>query len=154
METQQPSLPLVAEIQLSYRPKVKPSERPGVSTSREVYALFKKNWDTGRIELQEQFKIMLLNRRNKVLGIVEISSGGIGGTLADPKLVFASALVAGATTIILAHNHPSGELSPSQADISLTKKLTEGGKLLDIYVFDHVILTADTYFSFADEGMI
>lgn len=154
MELKENSLALVAEIQLSYHPKVKPSQRPSVTSSREVYQLFYDNWDADRIELQEQFKVMLLNRGNRVLGIVDISTGGIAGTLADPKLIFATALKAGASSIILAHNHPSGQLTPSQADRNLTKKLTDGGKLLDISVLDHVILTADSYFSFADEGII
>ena len=154
MELKENSLALVAEIQLSYHPKVKPSQRPSVTSSREVYQLFYDNWDADRIELQEQFKVMLLNRGNRVLGIVDISTGGIAGTLADPKLIFATALKAGASSIILAHNHPSGQLTPSQADRTLTKKLTDGGKLLDISVLDHVILTADSYFSFADEGII
>lgn len=154
MKANEHLLPLVAEIQLSYHPQVKPSQRPTVTNSREVYQLFFDNWDADRIELQEQFKVMLLNRGSRVLGIVDISTGGIGGTLADPKLIFATALKAGASSIILAHNHPSGQLTPSQADRTLTKKLTDGGKLLDISVFDHVILTADSYFSFADEGII
>lgn len=154
MKANEHLLPLVAEIQLSYHPQVKPSQRPAVTNSREVYQLFFDNWDADRIELQEQFKVMLLNRGSRVLGIVDISTGGIAGTLADPKLIFATALKAGASSIILAHNHPSGQLAPSQADRNLTKKLTDGGKLLDISVFDHVILTADSYFSFADEGII
>ncbi|HEY0054541.1 MAG TPA: JAB domain-containing protein [Pedobacter sp.] len=154
MNSNEQPLALVAEIQLNYHPKVKPSQRPTVTTSREVYQLFFNSWDSDRMELQEQFKIMLLNRSSKVLGIVEVSSGGIGGTLADPKLIFVAALKAGASSIILAHNHPSGQLTPSQADRNLTKKLTDGGKLLDISVFDHLILTAESYFSFADEGII
>jgi DNA repair protein RadC len=154
MEIKENSLALVAEIQLSYHPKVKPSQRPAVTNSREVYQLFFDNWDANRIELQEQFKVMLLNRSSRVLGIVDISTGGIAGTLADPKLIFVTALKAGASSIILAHNHPSGQLTPSQADRSLTRKLTEGGKILEISVFDHVILTADSYFSFADEGIM
>ncbi len=94
---------VVAEIQLSYHPAVKPSQRPKIGTSGEVYELLKANWDQDRLELQEQFKIMLLNRANRVLGIAEISSGGIAGTVADPKLIFAVALKAGASSIILSH---------------------------------------------------
>ena len=82
MKLKEQSLALVAEIQLSYHPQVKPSQRPTVTNSREVYQLFFNNWDADRIELQEQFKVMLLNRSSKVLGIVDISTGGIGGTLA------------------------------------------------------------------------
>lgn len=154
MKLQEHSLALVAEIQLSYNPQLKHSQRPTVTSSKDVYQLFFENWDSNRIELQEQFKVMLLNRNNKVLGIVEISTGGMAGTLADPKLIFVAALKAGASYIILAHNHPSGQLNPSQADNDLTRKLIEGGKLLDITVLDHVILTVDSYFSFADENII
>ena len=99
---------------------------------------------------------MLLNRANKVLGIFEVSSGGSTGTVADPKLVFAAAIKANACGIILAHNHPSGNLQPSQADIDLTKKMKEGGKLLEIQILDHVIITTEGYYSFAgrDESSI
>ncbi|MHB1179109.1 MAG: JAB domain-containing protein [Daejeonella sp.] len=94
---------VVAEIQLSYHPAVKPSQCPKIGSSLEAYNLFIANWDNDRLELQEQFKVMLLNRANRVLGIVEISSGGIAGTVADPKLIFAVALKAGASFIILSH---------------------------------------------------
>src|SRR3990170_6054261 len=93
------------------------------------------------LELQEEFKIMLLNRYNKVIGIFTVSSGGIAGTVADPKLIFGCALKAAASGIILAHNHPSGNLTASQADIDLTRKFKEAGKLLDIQVLDHIIIT-------------
>ena len=106
------------------------------------------------LELQEEFKIMLLNRYNKVIGIFTASSGGIAGTVADPKLIFACALKGAASGIILAHNHPSGSLQASQADIDLTKKLRDGGKLLDIQILDHIIITSESYYSFADEGLL
>ena len=107
-----------------------------------------------KIEFVEQFKAMLLNRANKVLGIFEVSSGSSTGTIADPKLIFAAAIKANACGIILAHNHPSGNLNPSQADIDLTRRMREGGKLLEVQVLDHVIITCEGYYSFADEGMI
>lgn len=144
----------VAEIQLVYRSNVKPSQRPKVSSSRDAYEVFFKNWDLDKIKFVEQFKVMLLNRANKVLGIYELSCGSVSGTVADPKLVFVAALKANASSIILAHNHPSGCLNPSQADINLTKKLKEGGKLLDIAVLDHVIVTNEGHYSFADEGIL
>ncbi len=102
----------------------------------------------------EQFYTMLLNRSNKVIDIVKISQGGVSGTVADSKLIFKSAVEKLASGIILAHNHPSGNLSPSQADITLTRKLQEAGKLLDISVLDHIIIANNEYFSFADQGMI
>lgn len=144
----------VSEIQLSYNPIVKPSQRQKVTSSKEVYQLFLDNWDINKIEFVEQFKIMLLNRAQKVLGIVDISTGGVTGTVADPKVIFGAALKANACSIILSHNHPSGNLKPSQADISLTNKIKAGGNLLDISVLDHIIVTSEGYLSFADEGLM
>ena len=144
----------VSEVELVYRSQVKASERPVVSQSNEVYKLLKRNWDDSKIELIEQFKILLLNRANKVLGIYEISTGGISSTVADPKVVFMAALKAAACNIILAHNHPSGNLKPSRADIELTSKIKEGGRLLDITVLDHLIISNEGYYSFADEGLM
>jgi DNA repair protein RadC len=97
---------------------------------------------------------MLLNRANKVLGILEVSTGGVSGTVADPKVIFAAALKGNASGIIVAHNHPSGNLAASRADVDLTRKLKEAGKFLEIQVLDHVIVTTEKYFSFADEGLM
>ncbi|PZR16846.1 MAG: DNA repair protein, partial [Flavobacterium psychrophilum] len=133
---------------------VKPSLRPKITSSRDAYLVLKQSWDEGRLELVEQFKVMLTNRANKVLGIFEVSTGGIAGTVADPKLIFVAALKSGATGVLLCHNHPSGNLTPSQADIELTKKIKEGGKLLEIQLLDHIILTSESYYSFTDEGLI
>lgn len=144
----------VAEILLSYKNNVKPSQRPQISCSGDVYKLLRQTWDESKLELVEQFKIMLTNRANRVLGILEISTGGIAGTVADPKLIFVAALKAGASGIILSHNHPSGNLKPSQADIDLTKKIKEGGRLLEISLLDHIIVTTEGYYSFADEGLL
>lgn len=144
----------VAEISISYSSKIKNSERPKLNSSREVFKVFSESWNPDTIELYEQFKVLLLNRANRVIGLFEVSSGGVSGTIADPKLIFATALKATASAVILAHNHPSGNLKPSQADISLTKKIKEGGKLLDIEVLDHLIITTEGYYSFGDEGMM
>src|SRR5690606_18084240 len=126
----------VAEIKLSYRNKVKPCDRPKVTCSTDSYNVLKESWDTGKIEFVEQFKVLLLNRANRVLGLYEVSTGGVAGTVADPKLIFAAALKACASGIILCHNHPSGNLKPSAADLQLTKKMKQGGELLDIPVLD------------------
>ena len=144
----------VAEIQLTYKSNVKPSLRPKISTSRDAFNILKENWDDNKIEFVEQFKVMLTNRAQKVLGILEVSTGGISGTVADPKVIFAAAIKASACGIILAHNHPSGNLAPSQADIDLTKRMKEGGKLLEISLMDHLIVTTEGYYSFADEGLV
>ena len=144
----------VAEIQLTYKSDVKPSLRPNISSSKDAFEVLKSNWDDSWIEFIEQFKVMLLNRAHKVLGIFDVSTGGVSGTVADPKIIFAAAIKANASGIIVAHNHPSGNLSASQADIDLTKRVKEGGKVLEVQLLDHVILTTEGYFSFADEGMI
>ena len=156
METQSTSNELfqVAEITVSYLPKLKASQRPKISTSQDVYQCFYNNWDIDRIEMVEQFKIMLLNRANRVLGIFEVSTGGVAGTVADHKVIFDTALKGNASSIILAHNHPSGNLKPSQSDIALTQKLIAAGSFLDIAVLDHLIMTLEGYYSFEDEGII
>ena len=144
----------VSEVEVVYKTQIKPSQRPMVSQSKEVYELLKRNWDDTKIELVEQFKVLLLNRSNKVLGICELSTGGISGTVADPKMIFIAALKAAASNIILAHNHPSGNLKASRADIELTRKIKEAGQLLEIAVSDHIILSSEGFFSLADEGLM
>lgn len=144
----------VAEVQLSYVTNVKPSDRPQITSSKQAYDVLINHWDRSQIEFVEEFKILLLNRANKVLGIVPISKGGTSATVADPKLIFVSAIKSNASGIVLAHNHPSGNLKPSTADIALTKKIAEGGRLLDVPVIDHLIVTNNGYYSFADEGAL
>lgn len=144
----------VAEIQLIYKSNVKPSERPKISTSKDARDVLMGTWDGTKLELVEQFKVMLTNRANRVLGIFEVSTGGISGTVADPRLIFAAAIKGIASGLILCHNHPSGNLQPSQADIDLTRKIKEAGKLLEIQLLDHIILTSEEYYSFADEGLL
>jgi DNA repair protein RadC len=144
----------VSEVELIYKSKVKASERPKISDSREAYALLMFYWNLNKIELFEEFKVIFLNQSNKVLGIFNVSTGGITGTVADPRLIFSAALKASACNIMLAHSHPSGNLKPSRADEELTYKLKNAGQFLDIRVIDHLIVTKDQYFSFADEGLI
>jgi DNA repair protein RadC len=143
----------VAEITLSYN-CILPRNCATIHCSNDAVEVFRCRWDAGKINFVEEFKILLMNRANRVLGIVNISQGGVSGTVADPKLIFAAALKASASCIIAAHNHPSGNLTPSQADIQLTAKLKEAGKFLDLPVLDHVIITQDGYYSFADEGLL
>lgn len=144
----------VAEIQLTYKTKVKPSQRPKITSSKEAYAILLESWDEDKLEFVEQFKVLLLNRANKVLGIYEVSTGGVSGTVADPKLIFAAAIKANASAIILSHSHPSGQHKPSDADLKLTKKMKDGGQYLEISVLDHIIVTSEGYYSFADEGVL
>jgi DNA repair protein RadC len=144
----------VPKIQLSYSLKTKSSQLPKISCAQDAYNILLTNWNTSTLEFVEQFKVILLNRANKVIGVFKLSTGGTVGTIAEPKLVFASCILANASGLILAHNHPSGNLKPSQADIALTKKLREAGKILEIQVLDHLIVTSEGYYSFADEGLI
>jgi DNA repair protein RadC len=102
----------------------------------------------------EEFWILLMNRANEILRPVQISAGGVSGTVADPKIIFKQAIEHLASSMILLHNHPSGNLTPSQADKDLTRKLKDAGKLLDIPVLDHLIFTDKAYYSFADEGIL
>ena len=143
----------LAEIQVSYRTKVKPSDMPRITTSKDAYEQFKKVWSQD-MEWREEFMMLCLNRANKVLGWIRISQGGVSGTVVDPKLIFQVALNANASAIMLAHNHPSANLKPSDADIRLTKQVKQAGLVLEIAVLDHIILTAEGYYSFADEGML
>lgn len=144
----------VAEVDLVYRNFIKPSQRPQVTAADVAYKYFLQSWNSDRIEFVEEFKLMLLNRSGRVLGILSVSTGGVSGTIADPKIIFAAALKANASALILAHNHPSGNLQPSQADIGLTRKIAAGGQLLEISVNDHLIITSEGYYSFAEEGLL
>ena len=148
------NLSYIAEVELVYSTKVKPSNRIKISSSKDAYEILNQTWNVNTIELREEMKVILLNNWHKVLGIYNVSHGGITGTVADPKLIFAAALKANALGIILAHNHPSGNSQPSQADIGLTRKCKEIGELLDIKILDHMIMTTEGYYSFADEGMM
>lgn len=144
----------VAEIELVYRTNVKPSERPRITSPKDSAELLKALWNPDKLEFVEQFRILLLNRANRVLGIVDISTGGITGTVADPKIIFSAALKANACAIILSHNHPSGNTQPSLADQQLTTKIKEAGKFLDMKVLDHIIISTEGYYSFAEQGQL
>ncbi|AMQ01856.1 DNA repair protein [Pedobacter cryoconitis] len=144
----------VAEVQLAFKPKYKIADRPRIRGCEDAYGVLIQQWSKDRIEYLEDFKIILVNRKNRVLGLVDISQGGIHGTLVDPKVVFAIALKAGASGIILSHNHPSGELEPGAEDIEVTKKLKEGAKILDIEILDHLIISKDGYYSFQENGIL
>jgi DNA repair protein RadC len=126
-------------------------KRPQITCSRDAYEVLKPHL----MDLpHEEFWIILLNRANHVLKCERISSGGVSGTVADPKMIFKVALENLCSAIILAHNHPSGNLTPSQADKDLTKKLRQAGAYLEVPVLDHIIFTDKAYLSFADDGLL
>ena len=140
----------IAEIKISYSHIVKPSNQVKVTSSQAVYNYVLPLWPD--IDYRESFAILLLSRSMKILGLSWISHGGVSGTVVDPKLIFQAALKANASAIILIHVHPSGNVNPSDADLKITTKIKEGGKLLDIDVPDHLIITSEKYLSMADEG--
>lgn len=143
----------LAEIEIHYRNKVRISDMQKVAGSRDVYDVLNRIWSP-KIDHVEEFLILCLNRANRVLGWAKVSQGGLSGTVADPKVIFQIALKSNACSIIIAHNHPSGNLTPSEADIHLTRMLKEAGTLLDLPVLDHLIISSEGFYSFADEGLI
>lgn len=145
--------PTLAEIELSYRPKR--SHHPIIKSSSDVYSYLLKFFPEETIALQERFVAGYVNRANRLIGVRNISTGGITGTIADPRLILAVALKSGATGIILAHNHPSGNMQASAPDLEITKKIESACKFLDIKLLDHIIIAPEsTYLSFADEGLL
>ena len=146
------AISIIAALELGRRRKeTEHKEAEKIGSSIDIFHLMHRYFADLN---HEEFWIVLLNRANKVLSRHLISKGGQAGTVADPKIIFQTALENHAASIILAHNHPSGNLKPSQADIDLTKKLRNAGTLLDIAIPDHLIFTDTKYFSFADEGMM
>jgi DNA repair protein RadC len=143
---------VVAALELGRRRKdLETGQRPKITSSKDAFDILKPDL----LDIpHEEFWIILLNRANRMISKHQISQGGVAGTVADPKIIFKSALEGLASGIILAHNHPSGNLTASQADIDLTRKLKDAGKLLEIQVLDHVIVAGQKYYSFADEGML
>lgn len=150
-----PQQTTIAEVSLIYRSKVKASERSQVKCSLDACKLFKDSWNMDTLEHVEEFKILLMNRSNAVLGIMDISKGGISGTVTDVRIILQAAIKANASGIIACHNHPSGNINPSESDTRLTQKIKEAGNLMDIQLLDHLIITTeDSYYSFADNGLL
>lgn len=145
------AITIVAALELSKRRRTaEVKEKENITGSKDVYEYFHHLADLRN----EEFWVMYLNRANKIISADKISQGGITGTVADTRLIFKTALDHFACSIILCHNHPSGSLSPSEEDKSLTKKVKQAGQLLDINTLDHLIISDSGYFSFADEGLL
>jgi DNA repair protein RadC len=123
-----------------------------VTSSKTAYQFFYSIFDADTILWTEESAMIILNRANEIIGYSKISSGGTAGTVVDAKVIFTKALLAGGHSIILAHNHPSGNPQPSEQDIKLTKQLVKAGEVLEIRVLDHIIVTDKGYTSMADEG--
>lgn len=146
------AITILAALELGRRREASaPEDKPQIKSSMDAFRIL------GPLladKDHEQFWILFLNRGNRVIGRDTVSIGGITGTVVDPKIIFRQALTAQATGIIIAHNHPSGTLQPSEADIQITKKLVQAGIMLEIKVMDHLIISPQGYFSFCDQGMI
>lgn len=146
------ALSIVAALELGRRRRAaEPLQRAVISSSKDAYDIAQSLMGDSPYE---QFWVLLLNRANKVIRKENISHGGVAGTVADPKKIFRMALDHNACYVILAHNHPSGNLKPSDEDIKLTKKLKQAGEHLDIKILDHIIAGENDYYSFADEGLL
>lgn len=146
------AISIIAAMELSRRRNsTQQTEKPKIISSADAFNSIK---DVLLDLPHEEFWVIHLNRACQVVGKIQIGRGGISGTVADVRLIYKSAIEYFASAIILAHNHPSGVMKPSDADISLTKRVKEAGKLLDIELFDHIIVGNREYFSFTDEGLI
>jgi DNA repair protein RadC len=146
------AITIVAALELGRRRREQdPGEKPKITSSKDAFDLLKGDM----MDLpKEEFWVLLLNRANRVAKKKRVSEGGVSGTVADPKIIYKMALEELASGIIVAHNHPSGNLQASQSDLDLTKKLKEAGKFLEIQLLDHIIIANQKYLSFADEGMM
>lgn len=142
---------VVSEIKVSYQPTKIDNKK--IKTSLDAYEILKQYFDEDTLALQETFIIMFLNQSNMPIGVYTVSNGGITSTIVDIRLILAMALKCVCTGLVLAHNHPSGGLKPSQLDLTLTEKIRAGCKLLDIKLFDHLIISPyNSYYSMADSG--
>ena len=139
------------ELEITYKTKEKLNKT--LKNTNESVELLRSIW-SNQIEYREEVVLLLLNRAMSVIGWIKISAGGTASTVVDVKMIMQAALLSNATALILCHNHPSGNFTPSEKDISLTKKIIEAGKILEITVLDHIILTRESHYSFADEGMM
>lgn len=146
-------LPKIPELKVKYK-RGKVSNKVKLKNSDEVANLLRSIYDADQLEWREELIMLLLDNKLEVIGYYKISSGGRANTIYDPRMIFSVALTSGAMKFIISHNHPSGNLVPSKADIEMTKELAEGGKILHIELLDHVIITTDDYYSFANDNLL
>lgn len=146
------AISIIAALELGKRRlSSKALNKKKITSSRDAYDLFLP-FLIDRYD--EEFRMLLLDRSNKIISNLTVGEGGFAGTVADPKKIFKLALQHNASSIILGHNHPSNNISPSDMDIKLTKKLKRAGESLDLLILDHIIVGNDTYYSFADQGVL
>lgn len=144
---------IIDEIKITYS-SISYNERIKIFDSTKAYNSFKDSWNIETIELFEGFKIILLNHASEALGMYTVSKGGISSTVVEIRHILFVALKTNSTGIILAHNHPSGNLKPSSSDLKLTERMNEACKVMDLNLMDHIILSKQGYFSFKDEGYL
>ncbi len=143
----------VSEVKLTYKPKVKASERPTIRSSSAMYKLLvEKVYDADTIEHREFVKLILFNRAGKLIGVHHLSEGGINGTTMDVRVVMQSAILSNCSGIMISHNHPSGNMKPSPQDNQMTDNVKKACKIMEINFLDHIIVTTEGYYSYADEG--
>jgi DNA repair protein RadC len=142
----------VSEIKVSYSSNI--SKQVKIVNSQSAYDIVIEHWNKDIIELQEEIKVLLLNRANVVLGIYDLSKGGVSGSILDVKIVLSIALKCNASSLIVVHNHPSGNLTPSKADKAITSKLKDACITLDLALLDHLIISKDSFYSMGDNGVL
>lgn len=145
---------IVSEVELTYKNNVPYNQRQKISNSQGAYEILTNLFPENTMDYRETFIVLYLNRANQVLGYSVISQGGTSNTTVDIKMVIQTALLANASCIMLAHNHPSGNLHPSSNDNRITNRIIEAARLFDITVLDHIIITNESYYSFTDNGNI
>lgn len=141
------------EIKVSYRNSAIVTDQTRINTSRDADAVFRNIW-ADNMDFCESFYLLCLNRNNRVIGWIMLSQGGLCGTVVDVRHLFSIALKTNSAGVVVAHNHPSGALSPSNHDNEITQKIKQAGKLLDVPLIDHLILTSEGFYSFSDEGAL
>lgn len=141
----------LAEITINYKPKIKAKDRPTITNSTHAAAQFREVWNN-KLEYQESFYLMLLNKANHVLGFTLLAAGSTTGVLVDLKMILQTSLKSNAHSVIIAHNHPSGKLKPSNEDNKLTTKVKHGLEAIDMQLLDHIIITAEGFYSYQDEN--
>jgi len=143
----------VSEITVTYKPRFKVAERPVISNSHTTEKILRALWSDD-LNLYESVNVLLLNNANRVLAFAKISTGTIDSCIVDIYKILQLALTGHANGIVLAHNHPSGNVKPSDADLRITRTLDEAASIMKIRLLDHIIISEDNYFSFKDEGLI
>jgi DNA repair protein RadC len=149
-----PTIDTIAEIKVSYKPTKQAG--PKITSSQLAYEYLRQLYDEETVAFQEQFIILYLNRANDVIGAYNAFTGGITGTVADIRIIMGVALKSMACGIIISHNHPSGTLKPSAADKELTQRINEAGRMLEITLLDHIIVSPyeGSFYSFADKELL